>query len=202
MSGQFVENNHKAFTNGASTIAKYLRVKLTAGALAVAGATDRELGVTSRFLDASVPGDVLLRNQNGTTPMVAAGAIALGAVVYTAADGKINDAQVAGAYRVGIALEAASGDGSIIEVLRDETEAAAMASGSYTAVAADDTAGTLDLVTGLDAVTSFGVQIFRSGVPLYSDQAVSESGGTITVADGAATFVITAGDVINWWAFA
>ena len=70
--------------------------------------------------------------------------------------------------------------------------------GSYTAVTADDTAGTLDIVTGLTSVSSFVVFILRSGVPIYSDQAVSESSGTITVADGGATYAVTADDVINW----
>lgn len=72
--------------------------------------------------------------------------------------------------------------------------------GSYTAVTADDTAGTLDITTGLTTVSSFVVYILRAGVPIYSDQAVSESGGTITVADGGATYAVTADDVINWLA--
>ena len=70
--------------------------------------------------------------------------------------------------------------------------------GSYTADGDDDTAGTLDIDTGLSSVTSYSVQILRSGVPIFSDQAISESSGTITVADGGATYVITSGDVINW----
>lgn len=70
----------------------------------------------------------------------------------------------------------------------------------YTAVAADDSAGTVDIETGLGAIRSLHVMIYRSGVPLYSDQAVSFSGGTITVADGAATYALTAGDVIDWQA--
>lgn len=71
--------------------------------------------------------------------------------------------------------------------------------GTYTAVAGDDTAGTVSIATGLSSITSFLVQIFRSGVPLFSDQAVSASGGNIVVADGA-TYALTAGDVINYLA--
>lgn len=70
--------------------------------------------------------------------------------------------------------------------------------GAYAVVAGDDTAGTVDIVTGLSAVTSYVVFILRSGVPIYSDQAVSEASGTITVADGGATYALTADDVINW----
>lgn len=74
----------------------------------------------------------------------------------------------------------------------------AVRGGSYTVVTADDTAGTLDIDTGLTTVSSFVVQIFRAGVPIFSDQAVSESGGTLTIADGGATYALTADDVINW----
>lgn len=70
--------------------------------------------------------------------------------------------------------------------------------GTYTADSDDDTAGTLDIDSGNASATSFIVQIYRSGVPIFSDQAVSMSAGVITVADGAATYDITNGDVINW----
>lgn len=70
--------------------------------------------------------------------------------------------------------------------------------GTYTAVAGDDTAGEKDIDTGLTTITSYTVQILRAGVPISSDQVISKSGGTITVADGASTYDITTGDVINW----
>ncbi len=70
---------------------------------------------------------------------------------------------------------------------------------SYTAVADDDTAGTLDIVTGLSSVDSFQVQILRAGVDVTGDAVISEAAGTITVADGS-TYAITADDVINWLA--
>ena len=72
--------------------------------------------------------------------------------------------------------------------------------GSYTADSDDATAGTLDIDTGLSSVDSFFVLILRSDVPIYSDQDVSEASGTITVADGSATYDVTDGDVINWLA--
>lgn len=72
--------------------------------------------------------------------------------------------------------------------------------GSYTAVAGDATAGEVDIVTGLTSVDTFQVQILRAGVPISSDQVITESGGTITVADGASTYDVTAGDVFNWTA--
>jgi hypothetical protein len=48
--------------------------------------------------------------------MVALAAISIGADVYAAANGKVND--VGGGRYLGIALSAASGDGAVLEVLR------------------------------------------------------------------------------------
>lgn len=76
----------------------------------------------------------------------------------------------------------------------------AVPGGSYTADADDDTAGTLDIVTGLSSVSSFNVQIRRAGVDVTADAVLTEADGTITVADGAATYSITDGDVIAWLA--
>lgn len=70
--------------------------------------------------------------------------------------------------------------------------------GTYTAVAADDTAGTKSIDTGLSSITAYVVQIFRAGVPIFSDQAISVSGGSVVVADGGATYALTANDVINY----
>lgn len=72
-----------------------------------------------------------------------------------------------------------------------------IAHGSYTVVAADDTANTVALDTGLSSITVALVQVVRSGKASTSDAAVSWSGGTLTVADGS-TYVLTTGDVLNW----
>lgn len=74
----------------------------------------------------------------------------------------------------------------------------AVKSGAYTAVAGDATAHSAAIPTGLTTVTSFMVQILRSGAVVTADAAVSEAAGSITVADGGATYAVTAGDVINW----
>lgn len=74
------------------------------------------------------------------------------------------------------------------------------ASGAYTVVAGDDTAGTKAIATGLTAIDTFRVQIRRAGVDVSADAIVSASAGTLTVADGGATYALTAGDVIHWWA--
>lgn len=119
MSGQFIESNHKAFTCGGTAIAANTRVKLSSGVLAAAGLTDKEIGITTRRIEADAVGDVLLRTANGTTRMIAADSFSAGAAVYTAASGKISDTQGTGAFLIGIALEAATADGDVVEVLRN-----------------------------------------------------------------------------------
>lgn len=77
------------------------------------------------------------------------------------------------------------------------------ASGSHVVTAGEGTAHTLSIVTGLANITlaNGSVTIFRAGTNVTADAAISESpAGTIVVADGAATYDVTAGDVVNWFA--
>jgi hypothetical protein len=106
------------FTAGAA-IGQYLRVKLTAGVLALAGITDRELGTMEEASFAN--GDVRavrLRNKQGTRKMVANAALAVGVDCFTAANGKVG-ASASTAYREGVVLTASAADGDIIEVATD-----------------------------------------------------------------------------------
>jgi len=57
-----------------------------------------------------------------------------------------------------------------------------------------------DIDTGLSSITAFMVQIYRSNVPIFSDQVITTSSGTLSVASGASTYELTAGDVIQWFA--
>lgn len=108
---------HGGFTAGAA-IASSLRVKLSAGKLALAGSTDVELGVLKdRVFADGDPATVDLRTGEGTTPMIASEAITAGEPVYAAASGKV---AASGSLRIGRALTAATADGDEIEVLRDE----------------------------------------------------------------------------------
>ena len=118
MSGQYLEGGNKAFVNGDTVIPRYTRVKLSSGVLAVAGATDKELGVLDRRAQANDYASVLLRTAAGTTPMIASEAISAGATVFTADAGKVGPSAT-GAFQIGVALEAATADGDIIEVLRN-----------------------------------------------------------------------------------
>ena len=109
-------SGYKAFTSNA-TINRYERVKLVAGVLEVAGSDEYAIGFAEENV---VSGDVCtvkLINVAGTFKAVASEAIAVGASLYGAASGKVTDTDPgAGTVRF-LALEAASGDNSVIEVL-------------------------------------------------------------------------------------
>lgn len=113
---QYTEGPAKGdFTAGAA-LSQFRRVKLSAGVLAYAGAEDIEVGnLELATFAADEPATVRLKNAQGTKKMVAAGAISQYANVYGAANGMIDD--TVNANFIGIALDAASGSGSVVEVL-------------------------------------------------------------------------------------
>ena len=118
-----------------SALSPYLRVKLSSGYLVVATAADDELGVLEqRTFSTDAVGSVRLPDSGESVRVVAAGAISQYADIYRAADGKVS-ATPNGA-RWGVALEAASGDGSQIEAIRLPAVAQA---GLVEAHTADDT---------------------------------------------------------------
>ena len=107
-------NNTPTFI-ATSALAANLRVKLTAGKLVVAGDDDDEVGTLdapSLAADAKVA--VIPREDPCVRKMVASEAISIYDEVYAADDGKV---ATTGTLIRGIAMEAASGDGSIINVL-------------------------------------------------------------------------------------
>lgn len=112
---QFTEGPTRTFTAGAA-IAAHLRVKLSSGELAAAGASDVELGTmeVASFADNDVV-PVRLRTAEGTCKMTASEAITAGNPVYAAASGKVAST---GTVYCGTALEAATANGDVIEVLR------------------------------------------------------------------------------------
>lgn len=115
---QYTDNNCKTFTAD-EAIAVHLRVKLDSdGRVTVAGLADKEIGTA--MTPAFAAGDqvtVKLRTGSGTHKMVAIEALAIGATVYTEANGKVQDTAQATSFQVGTALEAATADGDVIEVL-------------------------------------------------------------------------------------
>lgn len=73
--------------------------------------------------------------------------------------------------------------------------------GTYTADADDATAEAIVIDTGLAGAVGFIVQLYRSDVGIFSDQDVSMAAGVITIANGAATYDVTDGDVVNYIVF-
>lgn len=121
----------------------YLRVVMSAGVLALAGAADVEIGTTKQRilasgLGAGTVGDVVLPTAQGTVKMIAAAAITQYARVYGAASGKVS-ATINGNL-IGIALTAAGADGDEVEVLRLSgagTSTVEVKTADYTVTAAD-----------------------------------------------------------------
>lgn len=115
---QYVDGGRRAFQSGGA-LAQYARVKLVGGQLALAGAADFALELGEIETQAFAAGElhsVRLRSAQGTRLCIAAGAIAAGVEVYTDVNGEVGTTNTNTAY--GIALNAASGAGSIVEVLR------------------------------------------------------------------------------------
>lgn len=113
---QFFETATRHFACSSLAIAPHLRVKIASGVLALAGIDDVGIGTAeARVLSTDTIGTVRLWTAQGTRKMVAAGAIPIGADVYAAASGKVND--VGGGVYIGVAMHATSADGDVIEVL-------------------------------------------------------------------------------------
>jgi hypothetical protein len=86
------------------------------GAAVYADATDKPLGVAPYYVAKDAQFSMQLLNKMGTIRCVAGEAISARADVYCGDDGKLT-ATDTGNVRVGIALEAATADGDVIEVL-------------------------------------------------------------------------------------
>jgi hypothetical protein len=114
---QYVDAQTKAFT-AAGTIKQYARVVLgSGGTITEAGLAQKEIGTA---MEPAVTGETIavrLRTATGTHKMIAVEALAIGATLYTEAAGKVQDTAETTSFQVGTALEAATADGDIIEVL-------------------------------------------------------------------------------------
>lgn len=115
---QFVDTNTRTFVAD-EAIAIHLRVKLDGdGRVTLAGLTDKEIGTA--LTPAYAAGDTItvkLRSGAGTHKMVAIEALNIGATLYTETGGKVQDTAQATSFQIGTALESATADGDVIEVL-------------------------------------------------------------------------------------
>lgn len=113
---QMNDSGYRAFpvTTAAAAIAQYSRVTWSGSTLAAAGSGAAGIGVLQEAIavgDAE-PRTVALWGKPGTQKLIANGAISAGAAIFAAASGKVG---AAGTIGLGRAIEAASGDGSVIE---------------------------------------------------------------------------------------
>ena len=110
----YMVTDDQTFTLG-GTVGKYERVKMSGANVVRAGLTDRGIGTATR---GGVAGDsIAVRLDKAPSVfMKAAGPIAAGADVFSAAAGKVN-VSASTAYKVGVAKEAATADGDVFEVI-------------------------------------------------------------------------------------
>jgi hypothetical protein len=110
----------RTFTAG-EALENKRRVKLKSGSTTTppeveyADAGEQHVGITEYAVASGDLVAIKLRNADGTHEMTAAGAFAFGAVLYGAADGKVDDASSGSS--IAVAVEAATADGDIIEAV-------------------------------------------------------------------------------------
>lgn len=180
------ESQFITLTSG-EALEAYRRVKLDGNGKAVyADAKEPHVGITQRKCANNESVAIRLANGFGTFKLTASQAIAARAVVYGTDDGKVNDVAGAGlvGVGVGVALEAASGDGSVIEVLPIPSDhGVRTARGQHTTVAAADT-----VVTGLAEV--FGVVATLDSDPVDDPEMVSATIGNQSGAPAAGSVIL------------
>lgn len=145
-----IEGRKGTFLSNAA-FASRLRMKLTtAGHVGVAGAQDLSIGVSRNdVFAAEAPVTVDFANLQGSVVMTAGAAITVNALVYGAAGGKVDDLD--NGNLEGVALAAASGDGSLIEVLPISSKPIAALGPGFAAIVAASSA-----LTGSSTETTLG----------------------------------------------
>lgn len=115
---QYVDTNYKSFPASAA-IAQYALVQLAnTGKVSTNGLATRPIGVAMQ--EAFADGDVIsvkLLNSAGTFKVIAKEASAIAAVLYTEAGGVVQDTAESTSLPLFIALEAATAENDVIEVM-------------------------------------------------------------------------------------
>jgi len=111
------DSGYVPFTTAAE-ITKHQLVKLSAAnTVNVCGAGETAIGVCMQTTASGGEAPIKLITGPGTLPCIAAGAIAAGAAVYTAADGEVNDVQTGSGGIVGYAKGTIAADGDSAEIV-------------------------------------------------------------------------------------
>ena len=122
------------------------------------------------------------RTMNGSQLVTAAGAFSRGAVLYGAADGKVDDASSGSA--IGVALEAATADGDIVEM----TEFGVLSTTAATVSVAD--AGSIITATTVEAALAEAfvhIQSAQQFLPIHLFTVYESDATNATILTGATT---------------
>ncbi len=160
----------KSFVAG-TDLEAYRRVKLSSGNVVYADAGEEFIGVTARKALSGEFVAINLRSASRTYKMVANGAITAGVTIYGALGGKVS-ASASGVAQ-GVALEAATADGDIIECFQN-----------------NGVAGAID-----GATTAIGDPTVNGSVPvIFAKQGITDATTTPIIVTAPYKFRI-----INWW---
>ena len=143
----------KAFIAG-TDLEAYRRVKLSGGSggdtVIYAQAGEACIGITAKKTASGDFVSVTLRDPGQTLKFTASKTISAGAAFYGSADGKISD--VASGASLGTLLEAAGGDGEIVEGIIDNGTGS-VGDGASTAIAAEDANGSIPVIFKKEGIT-------------------------------------------------
>ena len=139
----------KAFIAG-TDLEAYRRVKLSSGNVVYADAGEEFIGVTARKALSGEFVAINLRSASRTYKMVANGAITAGVTIYGALGGKVS-ASASGVAQ-GVALEAATADGDIIECFQNNGVAGAI-DGASTAIGDPTANGAVPVIFAKQGIT-------------------------------------------------
>jgi len=148
------ENGFKPFIS-TEALEAFRRVKLTSGSGSTVEYADQSdsdgyIGITQEKVAITEPVNIALKGGPGTRKVTASEAFAVGAALYAANDGKVSD--TASGNRIGTALEAATADGDIVEMLEDFGSAAEV-DGASTSVEAEDSNGAIPIIFAKAGIT-------------------------------------------------
>lgn len=132
-----VQSEHSKTLVAAEAIAAYARVHVnSSGQFALSGAGVNHTGVAVNAAASGASCGAVLRTPGSTFKMIASGAVSAGAAVYSDASGKITATKKGG--KLGVAINAATADGDIIEVT-DEGKDLELFEDNYVADSTDAT---------------------------------------------------------------
>lgn len=151
----------------------------------------------------AIAGDPAVIRTNGVYILPkATGAITAWAKVYWDNSAKKVTTVVSGNTFVGYAIAVAASNDTEAKILLAPPQDSSIFKVSHTVTAGQATANLADIDTGFGAAPTVAlVQVYRAGVNVTGDAVVSKlsggDAGKIRVADGASTYNMTAGDVIE-----